>query len=268
MMLGRRYRLGEELGRGGSGAVYRGLDVRDGRLIAVKVFSVAPPPGIRLPRHLLAAAQKLSHPNIAAVYAYGASGGSPYVVMEYAQGHDLRAHVRRGRLLPLATVLSLGARVAEALAYAHARGIVHGDLNPANIVFDPVGDSVKLVDFVLEQGARRGGATPAYSAPEQVCGMPATPASDQFALGVTLYRLASGELPFTAASRPELAYAIVNKPHRDVRILGPALPASFAALVDRALAKQPSARYTGAGELARAIRAVAASAHADPARVL
>jgi eukaryotic-like serine/threonine-protein kinase len=267
-MLGRRYQLGEELGRGISGAVYRGRDTLDGRLIAVKMFSAAPRFGIRLPQHLLAAAQALSHPNIAAVYAWGVSGGTPYVVMEYARGHDLRAYVRRGRLLPLATVLSLGARVAEALAYAHARGAAHGDVNPANIVFDPVGDSVKLVDFVLEEGARRAGATPAYSAPEQLCGMPATPASDQFSLGVTLYRLASGELPFTAASRPELAFAIANKPHRDVRTLEPALPAPFAALVDRALAKQPSARYAGAGELARAVRAVAASAHADPKVVL
>ena len=228
-MLGRRYQLGEELGRGASGAVYRGRDVHSGRPIAVKVLSS------------------------------GAAHAPRYVVMEYARGRDLRAHTVPGRLLPLATVLSIGARVADALAEAHDQGFVHADVSPSNIVFDSESDSVKLIDFPAPAPGRPAEGTPAYMSPEQVRGMPLTPASDQFSLGAVLYRLACGRLPFSASSRPQFAHGIVNERHADIRTYDPSLPAALAALLDRALAKEPCARFASARILAHTIRVVAAA---------
>src|SRR5688500_313496 len=115
-MLGRRYRLEKELGRGANGAVYRGRDVRSGRLIAVKVLVAGP------------------------------RGKRGFLVTPYARGRDLRNHTRPGRLLPLPTVLSIAARAADALAEVHARGLVHGDLSPSNIVYHRASGAVKLID--------------------------------------------------------------------------------------------------------------------------
>ena len=223
-MLGRRYQLGRELGRGASGAVYRGRDVRSGRVFAVKVLS----PGPR---------------------------GKPGVLATpYARGRDLGNHVRPGRLLPLAAVLSIAARVADALDEVHARGAIHGDLSPSNIVYHATSGAVKLIDAADAPLV----ATPAYMSPEQVCGLAIGPASDQFSLGAVLYRLACGRLPFAASSRPQIAHRIVNEAHADIRSIDASLPAALAAVIDRALAKRPDARFASAAEFARAIRDVAA----------
>jgi eukaryotic-like serine/threonine-protein kinase len=261
-MLGRRYQLEHELARGATGAVFRGRDVESGRLVAVKVVSGTRSaslcgsslgPSARLPR-----AYRLSHPYIAAVLGCGRGSSGYYVVMECAQGGDLRPHVRPGALLPLPTVLSIAVRVAAVLGHAHRRGLTHGDVSPGNIVFEPASDVVKLVDFPLRKSATGSQGTPAYRSPEQVCGLATGPASDQFSLGVTLYRLACGELPFQASSRPRLAHGIAHERHTDIRDHDASLPASLAALLDKTLQKDPRDRYDSAADLRAALYAVAA----------
>lgn len=263
-----RYELQGRLGAGAHGAVYRGRDTLSGRTVAVKIMG-AGAPGVderatrATPCAGHAAWAALSHPNIVAIYDSGSAGAAAFIVMESAPGIDLRRHVLPERRLPLATTLSVIARTADALAHAHACGVVHGDVNPANIVFDAERDSVKLTDFHASAAAGAAGAgargTFAYMSPEQVCGLPAGAASDQFSLGATLYRLACGRLPFVADALPRLAWSIVNEPHADIRVHDAALPAGLARTLDRMLAKNPAARYMAVGDAACAIRQVAAA---------
>lgn len=222
-MLGLRYLLENEVGRGASGAVYRGQDIRSGRLVAVKITRAGAPCGC--------------------------------VVRPYAQGRDLRQHIEPGRLLPLWTVLAIAARAADALAQTHACGAVHGDLSPSNIVFDRESGAVSLIDPA--HAPHRG--TPAYMSPEQVRGLAVEPASDQFSLGAVLYRLVCGRLPFSASSRPQFAHRIVNEAHTDIRAIDCSLPPALAAALDRALAKHPGARFKSAAVFAAAIREIAAA---------
>jgi serine/threonine-protein kinase len=174
--------------------------------------------------------------------------------MELAPGAHLGAHTRATDLLPLPAILLAMKHVASALHYAHLRGVVHGDVKPANIVVDAAKGTVKLIDFpscAAEAAAPPG--TPAYLSPERLCGMPASPASDQFALGVTLYQLACGHLPFSGRSWPEIVQRVVHEPHTDIRAHAPHLPAALSAIVDKALAKNPAHRYGSVRAAGRAI---------------
>lgn len=259
-----RYQLGQELEKGSEGVVYRGCHRQSGRIVAIKLARGAACRELRLEREAprFAPCADWTHPGIVQVYESGRAEHARYVVMELAPGADLRSYTTPENLLPLAHLLAIVGRVADALHHAHRHGIVHGDVKPQNILFDPETDTVKIADFPMRALARGGRAsqrpagTPAYRSPEQVCGFTLAPASDQFSLGVTLYRLACGHLPFSASSLPQLAYSIVHEPHEDIRARLPALPASLAAVIDRMLAKAPAARYRNADELARAIRRI------------
>ena len=263
-----RYELGAKLGAGAHGAIYHGRDTRSGRAVAVKLMGAQRPEAsghaasaFTLPA-MRPAWMALSHPNIAEIYAAGGAADAAYMVMEMAPGIDLRCHTQPGRRLPLATALSIIARVADALDHAHQLGMVHGDINPANIMFDVCGDGVKLTDFPMHAapGLTDTGVqgTFAYMSPEQVCGRAIGAASDQFSLGATLYRLACGRLPFVAGSLPLLASMIVNEPHVDIRVHDAALPATLAAVIDRMLEKIPDARYARIRDAASAIGQIGA----------
>jgi eukaryotic-like serine/threonine-protein kinase len=266
-MLG-RYQLGQQLEKGSEGVIYRGCHIESGRIVAIKIAGAACSE-LRLGRELgrFAPRADWTHPNIVQVHESGRAGNARYMVMELAPGADLRSYTSPQNLLPLTHVLAIVARVADALYHAHRHGTVHGDIKPQNILFDPETDTVKIADFPVRAIARGGRAnqslagTPAYMSPEQVCGYSPRPASDQFSLGITLYRLACGHLPFSASSLPQFAYSIVNEPHADIRARVPALPASLAAVIDRMLAKAPGQRYRNARELARAIRRIEPRAH-------
>jgi serine/threonine-protein kinase len=266
-----RYYLEHELGTGARGAVYRGRDRETGRVVAIKLI-----PGTAAcraagssvaSRDSADAVALLSHPHIPALYETGRAGYLRYVVMEFAEGVDLRAYTEPCTLLPLRTVLSIAVRVVDALQHAHEHGVVHGDIKPANIVFDPVSDRVKVADFTFDFDHDDVlPATAAYSAPEQLCGSPPSSASDQFSVATTLYQLSCGRLPFTGRSRPEIVYRIVNEGHADVRVNVPSLPAALSAVLDRALAKEPAKRYPSAGALKEAIGRVQAEVGCTGAR--
>lgn len=260
-----RFELEGELGSGAEGAVYRARERASGRVVAIKTVPLhgreSGTAGERRRNPYVDSLSRLAHENIAAIHEIVITPVLAYVVMELVNAPDLRSHAECGKLLPLAETLSVVARVADALACAHENGVVHGDLKPANILYDAKSDSVKLTDFQVAEtasGHRMPPGTIAYMSPERLCGRLGDAASDQFSLAVTLYTLACGRLPFCRHALPQLVFGIVHEPHTDIRAHDRALPPALSAVLDRALQKRPERRYGNAGELALALRAVAA----------
>jgi eukaryotic-like serine/threonine-protein kinase len=253
-----RYEIECELEAPAASALYRAWDIRTARKVVIKLTPIVVSETSATPKKRARGepAAHLVHPDIAVVHDAGLSGPLQCAVMELVPGADLRAHVMPSRLLPLQTVLSLAARVGDALHYAHEQGVVHGDVKPGNIVFDAASDTVKLVDFTCVdpkcECSRTG--TFRYMSPERLRGAPASPLSDQFALGVTLYQLACGCAPFSGASRPQIAYRTAYGLHTPIREHDAALPARLSRILGKALAKDPGKRYSSTGLFAAAIR--------------
>jgi serine/threonine-protein kinase len=255
-LLNNRYRLGSLLGEGGGSQVVEADDLRTGRQVAVKL--------IRLPATLAPAqrqewvarlhreaelARRLDHPDIVAVYEAGLQGAQAWLAMERVRGVDLTRYTQRHLLLPENLVLRIGARVAAALAHAHAQGVVHRDLKPANVLVNLAAGQVKLADFgvarqedasVTRTGMTLG--TPAYMAPEQLAGTPASPATDTYALGVMLFELLAGRRPHQAATLGELLQATAQQPPAALARLRPDLPATVVAAIEQLLARDPADR--------------------------
>ncbi|HUP90551.1 MAG TPA: serine/threonine-protein kinase, partial [Longimicrobiales bacterium] len=256
-----RYHFEHELDTGARGAVFRGCDRQSGRAVAIKLF-VDSGEGCKRVTHSSATCEvldtrlQLSHPYIPQIYEIGRAGKLRYEVMQLVQGVDLRAHIDPCTLLPLRIVLALTECVAGALQYLHDSGFVHGDVKPANIMFDAATGRASLTDVAGEVGSGDTTRTPAYMAPEQLRGCPASAAADQFSLGVTLYQLACGRLPFRGPSRPQIVRSIATAPHVDIRSHDSRLPASFAAILDKALSKDVNDRYSGLDALRLALKAV------------
>lgn len=261
-----QYRIGALLGRGATGAVYRGVE-RTGarRTVAIKVVDHGGGAGgtqsarrARLARYL----QRMSevrHSGIVLVHDAICQGSRDYIVMELARGGDLGGCLGPERLLPPARVLGIGAALAEALQHAHARGVVHGDLKPANVLYDPRTGTAKLTDFALAcpAGARapRFLGTPLYMAPERLCGGRIVPESDQFSLAVLVYRLLSGELPFAGRTRPEVVWNMAHGAPRPLPVERARGYRTIAGILRTALASCPAERYTSMAEMALALHA-------------
>jgi serine/threonine-protein kinase len=157
--------------------------------------------------------------------------------------------------------MSIVARVAEALGYAHQQNVVHRDIKPANIMYEPESDTPKVTDFgiarVTDSSKTKTGmvlGTPSYMSPEQLAGKKVEGRSDLFSLGVMLYQMLSGTLPFTGESMAQLMFKIANEPHADIRTVNPNLPTCVAAVINKALAKDPEQRYQTGEQMAKAIR--------------
>lgn len=267
-----RYRLEHEIGRGSMGAVYLGHDPRTGRPVALKTMALAREfVGAELDEartrffREAAVAGRLRHPDIVTVLDAGEDHGHAFIAMEYLAGHDLSRHALPDRGLPVPVVLRTMARVAAALAYAHAQGVVHRDMKPANVMLDPATGSVKVTDFgiahIADACRTRTGlvlGTPSFMSPEQMTGGRLDGRADLYALGVMLYQLLTGELPHQSDSMAELLRAIVNDPAPDIRLHRPELPAALAGVVARALEKRVESRYGDGRRLADDLLAVAA----------
>jgi eukaryotic-like serine/threonine-protein kinase len=266
-----RYELLEELGCGAMGRVFRARDPRINRVVAIKAIDLAAefePGDMNDARQRFfreaEAAGRLNHPNIVTVFDIGEAQGFAYMAMEYVTGRRLSEHVLPQSLLPVTIVLELLARAADALHYAHARQVVHRDIKPANIMYDATSDGLKITDFgvarLIDASRTRAGivlGTPSFMSPEQLEGENVNGHTDLFALGVSLYQLLTGRLPFRGASMPELMFVIAYEPHHPVTAIRPQLPAVLDRVLDKALAKNPANRFASGAEMAVALRGAA-----------
>jgi serine/threonine protein kinase len=189
--------------------------------------------------------------------------------MEFIKGHDLTKHVKAATLMPPAESMRLVADAADALDYAHANGVIHRDIKPANMMLVEATRTLKLMDFgiarIADSSKTKTGmvlGTPSYMSPEQLAGKKVDGRSDLFSLGVTLYQLLTGSLPFQAESMATLMFKIANEPHAPAVALRPDLPPAISAVIDRALNKDVDQRYQRGSEFARDLRAAMAASAA------
>jgi serine/threonine-protein kinase len=275
-----RYEVKAELGRGGMATVYHAHDPRFDREVAIKVmpreFLHDPTFRARFEREAKAIAS-IQHPHILPVYDFGEHDGQPYIVMAHMPGGSLSGKLAAGGL-PLDETSRIITQIASAIDEAHAAGIIHRDLKPANILFDKRGNAY-LSDFgiarLTEATAQLTGTgivgTPAYMAPEMAYEGGLSPLVDVYALGVTLYQMLAGQVPYKADTPMGVLMAHASRPIPDLRQMRPDLPDSLQAVLERAMAKDPADRYQSAGELAAGLNSAvsvgtqrAASLPADP----
>jgi serine/threonine-protein kinase len=272
-MLG-RYAVEKELGKGAMGIVYLGKDPKIGRVVAIKTMALSQefePDELKDVKERFfreaETAGRLTHPNIVTIYDAGEEHDLAYIAMEFLKGKDLTPYVKPEGLLPLDKVLSIFGRVAEALAYAHKNSVVHRDVKPANIMYDLESDTVKVTDFgiarITDSSKTKTGmvlGTPSYMSPEQLSGQKIEGRSDLFSLGVALYQMTCGRLPFQGDSMAQLMFKIANEPHTAILSHNPNLPPCVVEIIEKALAKQPENRYQTGDEFAQALRQCAGSA--------
>jgi len=266
-MLG-RYQVEKVLGKGAMGTVYLGKDPKIGRVVAIKTMSLSQEfeedeVGEVKARFFREAesAGRLNHPNIVTMYDAGEEHDLAYIAMEFLKGKDLMSYTKADHLLPVEKVLGIVARVADALDYAHSFHVVHRDIKPANIMYDPEADTVKVTDFgiarITDSSKTKTGmvlGTPSYMSPEQLYGSKIEGASDLFSLGVSLYQMLCGKLPFNGDSMAQLMFRIANEPHENILTIRPDVPPCVAVIVNKALAKKVEDRYRTGSEMAGAIR--------------
>jgi serine/threonine-protein kinase len=283
-VLGGKYRIVRKLGEGGMGAVYAGVQEPLGRKVAVKVLL----PVLARDATLVGRFQReaelaasLGHPNIVQVTDFGVDEGSAFLVMDLLDGESLGSLLERETTLAPSRVRFVAAQVLSALEAAHARGVVHRDLKPDNVYLTSVSgvaDLVKLLDFGIARLTEGDGdqkmtatgqvlGTPAYMSPEQARGKPVDARSDLYALGVVMYEALSGRMPVNGSNYHELMFAIVGEMPTPLAQLVPDLDPALVAVVERAMAKDPNARYASAAEMRAALDALGPLQASSPARV-
>src|SRR5918911_437043 len=255
------YRLEEELGTGGMGRVHKAYDTTLDRTVVLKLLApdlIAEDESRRRFLREARLASALDHPNICTIYEIAEVDNQYFIAMQYVQGKTLK-RVINGRPLALDSVFSIALQVADALAAAHAKGIVHRDIKSSNIIITPRGQA-KILDFGLaklltdkERAAQteqdeltRVGAplgTPNYMSPEQARGERADHRSDIYSFGVVLYEMATGKLPFKGQTNVDLMHAVIHDPFKPAKEVNDKLPQELSAIIDQALAKKPVDRY-------------------------
>jgi predicted Ser/Thr protein kinase/pimeloyl-ACP methyl ester carboxylesterase len=267
-----KYRIVEEVGAGGMGVVYKAEDLKLKRAVALKFL---PPHLMDAPelkeRFLIEAqaAAALSHPNICTIHEVGEDEGRPYIAMEYVEGETLRDRIRKGPLEPEEAVDIIN-QVAAGLAEAHAKGIIHRDVKSANIMVTPKGQA-KVMDFGLAK--LRGGSsltrsqttlgTVAYMSPEQARGEELDPRTDIWSLGVVLYEMLTGELPFRGDRDLSIIHSIVHEEPKPIRERKPPVPEELQRIIARTLKKKREARYGSAEELLKDLKVFEAARRAE-----
>ncbi len=261
-----RYQIVGELGRGGMGIVYKAKDVVLDRTVAYKVLPeslVENPQALKNFLREAKSAAQLNHPNIVTVFDAGQDEGRYYIAMEYVDGHTLKQIVRKRGAIPLAGVFHVLWQMCEALAYAHDKKIVHRDIKTANTMWTRE-RKAKIMDFglakVVEEVRNHTtlvSGTPYYMSPEQTLGRNIDHRTDLYSLGVTLFELATGTLPFTEGNIP---YHHVHTPAPDPRDKRPELPEVLSAVIGRCLRKDPDERYASARDILAEVKAAQDSA--------
>jgi serine/threonine-protein kinase len=258
-VLSGRYKLEAKLGSGGMSTVYLARDGTLDRQVAVKVMHremSEQPDQLERFRQEARAVAKISHPNVVAVIDAGEDGGHPYIVFEYVEGETLKQRIARVGALDTQEALAYAIEIARGLTVAHARNMVHRDIKPQNVLIDAEGRA-KLTDFGISRQLEQDGMTATgrvlgttdYVAPEQAMGHPVDPRSDIYSLGVVLYEMLVGQVPFHADSQVGVAMKHVNEELPDVQQRRPEISAAAALVVERATAKEPGDRYQEVGEM-------------------
>jgi serine/threonine protein kinase len=275
-MLGQRishYRVTGKLGVGGMGVVYEAEDTRLSRPVALKFLPdelAGDPDAIRRFEREAQTVAILNHPHICTIYDVGEHDGRRFIAMERVDGVNLKTYLAR-HTLDTPAVVDIALQITDALAAAHAKGVVHRDIKPGNIVVAATGQ-VKVLDFGLARRFKlsetgplgadgstiigRPLGTANYMAPERILQMPVDPRSDLFSLGVVIYEMATGRLPFAGASPSETVANVLDRDPVPIRTLSPDRPAGLAAITQRLLAKGADERYQSASELGDALRAL------------
>jgi eukaryotic-like serine/threonine-protein kinase len=259
--------------------VYLGKDPKIGREVAIKTMALAQEfeadELTEVKERFFREAEtagRLNHQNIVTIYDTGEEHDLCYIAMELLKGADLVPFSKPGNLLPVDKVVSIIARAADALGYAHKQSVVHRDIKPANMMYDLETDTLKLADFgiarLTDSSKTKTGmvlGTPSYMSPEQLAGKKVDGRSDLFSLAGSLYQLLCGKLPFEGESMAQLMFKIANEPPVDILSIRPDIPAGLVAFLDRAMIKDADQRYQTGEEFAAALRAAYAGGEAAAA---
>jgi serine/threonine-protein kinase len=261
-LLNKRYKLLGPLGAGGMAVVYKAQDLSLGRLVAVKVLrenlTTDPDFLVRFQQEARAAAN-LAHPNIVTVHDFGRDGDRYYIVMEYIEGKDLKTLIKEGAPFPVERALDISIQMCAGIGYAHRAGLVHCDVKPQNILVTADG-RVKITDFGIARAlaSLHPGETtdvvwgsPQYYSPEQAAGESPTPASDVYSLGIVMFEMLAGRLPFVASTQQALAMMHLRDEPPNLSLFNPGVPQTLELIIHKVLAKEPSARYRTADQLGR-----------------
>jgi serine/threonine-protein kinase len=267
------YSIRGEIGKEPLGALYLARDPESGSSVVIRTLRLEeefePRDQAEVRKSFFReaeAAARLRHKGIRQLIETGENDGVAWVVMEYIEGEPLTRFTADYDRLPVSDSLELVARAAEALNYAHAEGVVHRDIKPANLIYDVLRDELKITDFgfahITDSGRSRTGlvlGTPSFKSPEQLADGKVTSASDLFSLGVTLYQLITGKLPFQADSMVALMHSIVSLPHIPPSTARPELTPGIDAVISCALHKDPDKRFQTGVRMAAALRRCAGS---------
>ncbi len=258
---GPRYRIDALLGQGGMGRVYKAYDKDLDRTVAIKVVrdgAIGESDALKRFKQELVLASKISHKNILRIHDMGDVGGLRFISMAFVEGQDLQHIIRDNPKMPLERILNFSRQIAEALAAAHAEGVVHRDLKPQNLLVDK-NDQIFVCDFGLAKsfqegaiGMTRTGAflgTPRYMSPEQVEGKPADGRADLYAFGLILYEMVIGDVPFTGESTLKVMYQRIQEKPKSPKLLRPDLPNWLVRIIMRCLERNPDDRYQNAYEI-------------------
>jgi serine/threonine protein kinase len=263
-LLNNRYQIEGRLGSGGMAVVYRARDLMLERSVAVKIlredFSSDPAFRERFRQEAKAAAN-LSHPSIVTIHDFGLDAGHLFIVMEFVPGTDLKTLLQSHGRFNIEEVIPLIIQASAGIGYAHRAGLVHCDIKPQNLLITP-DQRVKVTDFGIaralatihpEEHSSVVWGSPQYFAPEQAAGMAPSPASDVYSLGVILFEMLTGQLPFNASNAAELSLQHRTLPPPSLRQFNPAIPPALEQIALKVLAKEPSARYRTADQLGRVL---------------
>jgi serine/threonine-protein kinase len=271
-LLNDRYQLEQSLGTGGMAVVYKAYDRMLERTVAIKVLreDYSSDPAFRDRFHQEAkAAANLSHPNIVTIHDFGLDAGRLFIVMEFLPGTDLKSLLRQHGRLDIEEGISLMIQACAGVGYAHRAGLVHCDIKPHNMIVTP-DRRLKVTDFGIaralsvihpEEAGNVVWGSPQYYSPEQAAGNPPSPASDVYSLGIVMYEVFTGQLPFIASTATELGRLHREVPPAPPSRLNPAITASLDQIVLKILSKEPSARYRTADQLGRVLMTISRSLH-------
>lgn len=258
---GPRYRIESRIGEGGMGTVYKAYDKELDRVVAIKLLRVgvaAEPSAMQRFKQELLLASKVSHKNILRIHDLGDVNGIKFISMAFIEGEDLHAELKRTGKLPPDRIAKIARQLCAALDAAHSEGVVHRDLKPQNVLIDKQ-DDLYISDFGLAKSVEAGAAgmtrsgeflgTPKYMSPEQVEAKPVDARSDLYSLGLMLYEMAAGEVPFSGESVLQVMYQRVKQKPKNIKTVNPELPDYLARIIMRCLEKEPELRYQSAKEI-------------------